>query len=324
MNWIDFLIILTFGIYLYEGLRRGFIEQLLELFGFFLTIFLALWTYQPLGGWLVANVGLTASIAEPVGFLLVWVFLQAMYSLGLKLAYPLIPEKIRGATFNRFTGLVPAFLRALIVVGVLLTLVTIAPVPAQLKKTVSDSLIGSKFVARSSQIEGVINRIFGRNVKESLTFITVPAQTEEIIAPNETVDLKFSTTDVSVDDETAMEMLDLVNAERVKVGLPKLVWDEELAQVARAHSRDMFARGYFSHTNPDGLSPFDRIERAGIDFKAAGENLAYAANVELAHNGLMRSEGHRANILEVDFGRIGIGVIDGGIYGKMFTQNFRD
>ncbi len=86
----------------------------------------------------------------------------------------------------------------------------------------------------------------------------------------------------------------------------------------------MFARGYFSHTDPDGKSPFDRIAAAGITYKAAGENLAYAANVDLAHAGLMRSPGHRANILETDFGRVGIGVIDGGIYGRMFTQNFRD
>lgn len=324
MNWIDFLIIITFGIYLYEGLRRGLIEQLLELFGFFLTIFLALWTYHPLGGWMENNVGLTAGAAGLVGFIIVWVFLQALYTLGLKLAYPLIPEKIRSATFNRTTGLIPAFFRALIVVGVLLTIVTVATVPSRLKEAVNNSFIGSKFVARSSQIEGIINRIFGRDVKDSLTFITVPAQNEAIIAPDEVVDLKFTTTDVSIDNKSEMRMLDLINIERAKVGVPGLVWDEELAVVARAHSRDMFARGYFSHADPDGLSPFDRIDRAGIDFKAAGENLAYAANVDLAHNGLMRSEGHRANILEVDFGRVGIGVIDGGIYGRMFTQNFRD
>jgi uncharacterized protein YkwD len=119
-------------------------------------------------------------------------------------------------------------------------------------------------------------------------------------------------------------MLRLINQERLKEGLPALVWDEAAAKVARAHSVDMFKRGYFSHENPDGLSPFDRMEKAGITYSAAGENLAYAATVELAHAGLMRSPGHRANILEKDFGRVGIGVIDGGIYGKMFTQNFRD
>jgi uncharacterized protein YkwD len=305
-------------------LRRGFIEQLLELFGFFLTVFLALWTYKPVGAWLVDNVGLTATLAEPVGFLIVWVFLQIMFSLGLKLAYPLIPENIRSARFNRAAGLVPAFLRALIVVGVILTLIAVTAVPAKLKNAVNDSLIGSKIVSKSSQIEGVLNRIFGRDLKDSLTFITVPAQNEEIIAPNESVDLKFTTTEVTVDSQSEKEMLDLINQERSKVGLKPLVWDEALAKVARAHSVDMFARGYFAHNDPDGKTPFDRIAEAGITYQAAGENLAYAASVTLAHAGLMRSTGHRANILEVDFGRVGIGVIDGGIYGKMFTQNFRD
>ena len=66
------------------------------------------------------------------------------------------------------------------------------------------------------------------------------------------------------------------------------------------------------------------MEKAGIKFGAAGENIAYASTLELAHNGLMRSPGHRANILSDDFKRIGIGVMDGGIYGKMFGQDFLD
>ncbi len=38
----------------------------------------------------------------------------------------------------------------------------------------------------------------------------------------------------------------------------------------------------------------------------------------------MNSPGHRANILHKDFGRVGIGIMDGGIRGLMVTQNFRD
>ena len=324
MNWVDAVIILTFGVYLYEGLRRGFIEQVFELFGFFLTIFLAFWIYKPVGVWLVGNVGVTEIIGEPLAFIIVWVFLQVLFSFALKIWYPLIPEKIRRTSFNKTAGLLPAFVRAMIVVGVLLTFIAISPAPVQLKSAVNDSTIGSKFIARSSQIEGVLNKIFGRNISDSLTFITVPAQTEEIIAPNETVELKFSTTEVTIDKEAEQEMLSLINAVRASEGLLPLIWDEKLAVISREHSTDMFARGFFSHTNPDGQSPFDRIAEAGITYQAAGENLAYAATVELAHNGLMRSVGHRANILEVDFGRVGIGIIDGGIYGKMFTQNYRD
>ncbi|MBI3380168.1 CvpA family protein [Candidatus Gottesmanbacteria bacterium] len=79
-----------------------------------------------------------------------------------------------------------------------------------------------------------------------------------------------------------------------------------------------------SHYNPEGQSPFDRMDKAGIHFTSAGENLALAPNVELAHQGLMNSPGHRRNILSPDFGKVGIGAIDGGIYGEMFVQEFTD
>jgi uncharacterized protein YkwD len=61
---------------------------------------------------------------------------------------------------------------------------------------------------------------------------------------------------------------------------------------------------------------------ARINYSAAGENLALAPTTEFAHDGLMNSPGHRANILNGQFRRVGIGVMDGGIYGKMFVQEF--
>ena len=100
--------------------------------------------------------------------------------------------------------------------------------------------------------------------------------------------------------------------------------DKDLLRLARAHSRDMFIRGYFAHVNPDGEDPFDRMNEAGIIYQVAGENLALAPNVDLAHDGLMNSPGHRANILTAEFGLVGIGCIDGGSYGKMFSQEFTD
>ena len=66
------------------------------------------------------------------------------------------------------------------------------------------------------------------------------------------------------------------------------------------------------------------MSKRKIKFISAGENLAYAPTVEIAHQGLMNSPGHRENILRPSFGRVGIGVIDGGVYGKMFTQDFAD
>jgi uncharacterized protein YkwD len=98
--------------------------------------------------------------------------------------------------------------------------------------------------------------------------------------------------------------------------------DEKLQEVARAHGEDMFARGYFAHNTPEGKTPFDRMNEAGIKYVVAGENLALAPNLETAHQGLMDSKGHRENILSTDYGKVGIGVIDGGKYGEIFVQEF--
>jgi uncharacterized protein YkwD len=119
-------------------------------------------------------------------------------------------------------------------------------------------------------------------------------------------------------------MLDMVNGERAKQGLRPLKSDPELGEVARAHSADMLERGYFSHVTPDGKDPFDRMRQANLRYLTAGENIALAPSLSGAHRGLMNSPGHRANVLRPQFGRLGVGVLDGGRQGLMITQDFRN
>jgi uncharacterized protein YkwD len=95
-----------------------------------------------------------------------------------------------------------------------------------------------------------------------------------------------------------------------------------LTAVARQHSADMLARGYFSHYSPEGKTALDRLRAQRIAFLIAGENLALAPTVTVAHTGLMHSPGHRANILRPQFGKVGIGILDAGRHGIMVTQNF--
>ena len=119
-------------------------------------------------------------------------------------------------------------------------------------------------------------------------------------------------------------MFAMVNKERTSRGFSALTTSDSLVTIARAHCTDMFARGYFSHYTLEGRSPFDRMVASDITFNYAGENLALAPSVDLAMKGLMQSPGHKANILSTNFRRVGIGVIDGGVYGEMFCQEFTD
>ena len=133
---------------------------------------------------------------------------------------------------------------------------------------------------------------------------------------------------VMIPDTTALavheqEVFELVNKERVSRGLSPLTFDSELSRVARIKSQDMIDKKYFSHTSPTYGSPFDMMQKFGLRFSAAGENIAYGQKTaQEVMTTWMNSAGHRANILSEAYTHIGIGVAkmyNGTLY---WTQMF--
>lgn len=118
------------------------------------------------------------------------------------------------------------------------------------------------------------------------------------------------------------EIFDLANTVRVRYGKVPLEWNDEVAEVARAHSEDMILNDFFDHDNLEGESPFDRMEKAGIEFRSASENIAQGQMDGIyAHEAWMNSAGHRSNILG-DFTRLGVGVYIDNDRDVSYTQNF--
>ena len=109
---------------------------------------------------------------------------------------------------------------------------------------------------------------------------------------------------------TAPEMmiLTLVNAARTEHGLAPLQWHNDLASLARAHSKDMWQRGFFAHTCPSGISSGQRIRNAGIEARSLGENLLRGLqSPERTFAAWMDSPPHRSLILTPDLTHIGVG-----------------
>lgn len=117
------------------------------------------------------------------------------------------------------------------------------------------------------------------------------------------------------------KMLDLINAERSKIGAAPLSTDIKVMEVAQIKSEDMVKNNYFSHTSPTYGSPFDMLSKFGVTFQGAAENIALNSSVENAHAALMASEGHRKNMLNANYSYIGIGIEDSP-KGKVFVQMF--
>lgn len=108
--------------------------------------------------------------------------------------------------------------------------------------------------------------------------------------------------------EQRMIIFDLTNTARSEVSAGDLILDPELTVIAQAHARDMAERDFFSHVDPDGLTPFDRLARAGVEYRSAGENIAWYPSAESAVQGWIESPGHYENMIRTSFGKVGIGV----------------
>ncbi|WP_406670662.1 CAP domain-containing protein [Methanolobus sp. ZRKC4] len=124
------------------------------------------------------------------------------------------------------------------------------------------------------------------------------------------------------------QMLDLINDERLSYGLESLTLNPVLTQVARDHSKEMIENDYFSHDSFDGTLFSERLSDAGYSLYRVGENIAmkYPPDVVKAHENLMNSAGHRANILSSNYNEMGIGIWVGeySSYSNtaMYTQDF--
>jgi len=120
-------------------------------------------------------------------------------------------------------------------------------------------------------------------------------------------------------------MAERLNRDRAKAGLPALSYDEQLADIARAHSADMRDHAFFAHESPNTGTLDDRMIRAGYLALEARENLAEAPDENQAEDQLLQSPKHHANIMSDTVSRIGIGIVKGGVHeaaNYTFTQVF--
>lgn len=116
----------------------------------------------------------------------------------------------------------------------------------------------------------------------------------------------------------AQQVLDLVNQERSKAGLGSLSMDEQLSKMAMAKAEDMYDNNYFDHNSPTHGSPMDMMKEYGITYNTAGENIAKGqTSPTQVMKDWMNSPGHKANILNKSYTKIGI-----AFYNNEWVQEF--
>lgn len=321
MTFLDLFILAVIAFAALGGYRRGFILGVYELVLLAVGLLVASATYPWFARLLDRFIDTQPAILNIAGFVIAVVIFQMIASMTVGLMVGVV----RGAmgvvpgvtTADRIGGILPGFVHGLLIATLILIPVAFFPVPGGLKDSFSESRFALPFYRESSD-----------RLLRAVTFAGLDLDDFVAITPRQNgsgFTLPFQiNAGLEVNESLEQQMFELVNQERVAAGLAPLVWDPELVPVARAHSQEMFEEGYFAHESPITGSPFDRLAAAGIIYRTAGENLALAPTLDMAHQGLMDSPGHRANILEPAYGRIGIGVVSSPGRGSMYTQLFRD
>lgn len=318
-NVIDILLVVLVLLSALNAWRRGFILSSLDLLGWILSLVAALRFYQPVARWLGARVDLWSEVwDQPFAFILIAASVGVAVHLVSYLFLRRLPEDVHERSLNRLFGLIPGLANGLITAAIVAALLLSVPLHEGLSERARSSALVNRLAVYTERLENALHPVFGDAIARTLNLLTVQPDSDERVTLPFTVPVSRPRPDLEA------EMLRMVNTERIAAGLGALAADPELTEVARSHSADMFARGYFAHDTPEGRDPFDRIRAADVRFLTAGENLALARTVQIAHTGLMNSPGHRANILRPQFGRVGIGIMDGGMRGVMVTQNFRN
>lgn len=315
-NWVDLVIIGTLLLFALEALGSPLVLELVDLASFLMAGLLSFSYYNLPARFFETQFQIPHGLTLVLGFMTIWFLSEVVFYFLVRIfLHRLSRFRVPG---SRILSIIPAFLRGLVFIAIVLVMTATFPIQPAIKKAVLDSKVGSQILRNAYALEQPVKRVFGGVANDSLTFLTIKPKTDQRI------NLGFQTDEFSTDQESEEIMVNLVNQERVKGGLSALILDENLRAIARGYSADMFRRGYFAHYSTEGKSVADRLLEAEIDFLVVGENLAYAPTVQLAHQGLINSEGHRANILSKEYSKVGIGAMDGGVYGRMFTQVFSD
>jgi uncharacterized protein YkwD len=122
--------------------------------------------------------------------------------------------------------------------------------------------------------------------------------------------------------DQASALADDANAERAKRGLPALARDETLDRFAYAKAMEMAARGYFGHTDPDGVTFQDRLRAWHWPTPYAAENIAFDRDEPHAHAAFMNSPPHARNVLDRNEQRIGVAVVTVGEHETFYVEDF--
>ncbi len=319
---IDFLLGLAFAALIIRGWMRGFVRESMDLVGMVVGIAIGFRLSGPAGAFLADRFGFSPELASVMAGVAIFLIVGVGASLAARWLSRIanLPGLRLG---NKALGSVVALAWGVFLAILVLSVAVALPLPSSIDQQVESSTIARQLTDPVGLPQTAFHALAGDAVLEAVVNLEQLLDAEKIILQeNESYQLvPVEAAELRARPEAAEDIFERVNLARIEADLDPLQWSEGLAQVGEAYALEMYTRGFFGHDSPETGDVRDRMGSSGIPFVLVGENLALAPTTETVHEGLMSSEGHRANILGIDFTKVGIGVISGPL-GLMVVQVF--
>lgn len=317
---IDFLLGLYLAALALRGWVRGFVRELFDLAGLLVGLAVSFRLSGPVGDFLSEAFGVTPEWARIGAGVALFIVVGVVLAIGagaltrvMRLPGLNLANRVFGAGFALGWGV--------LLVVLIASLLRALPMPAPVDDALDDSVVVTTLT--EGVAGSVFDRLVGDDVLTALRDLKTALGSRRLLLQGDEK-VEFGETDPSsleVDDEAARLVFELLNETRAEEGVPPLAWSEGLAAVALGHAEEMYVAGYVSHLSPVTGRVEDRVAAAGIRLATLGENLALAASARAVHDGLAASPGHRANMVNPAFDRVGIAAVRGPL-GLMVVEVF--
>ena len=172
-----------------------------------------------------------------------------------------------------------------------------------------------------SRLDELCGQLNGNTTTITFPGCNLPENKPETTPPSEDTNTPENKPEADKELTFAEQVVELVNQERTKAGLNAVTLDQNIASAALVRAKEIETS--FSHTRPNGSKFSTALTEQGVTFKGAGENIAWGQkSPEAVMQAWMNSKGHRANILNKNFTKIGVGYYQNAAGRNFWTQLF--
>ena len=316
---IDLILVVLLVAVLYRGYRRGFIREIANLGLLGIGVIVAFRSAGASETFFASWTGASPLVARTLGGFIVFFLIQLVGTFLVRRFLRLLGPV---SAVDRVAGAVVAGARLVFGMVMFLLLASAIPLGQTMQRWLIDSWVVEVVAGEDSFAKESVSAIVGDRVLESLVNLNqLIGDSQVVVEGVESLDIPVLGGALLAADGDAMAVFDLLNLARVDAGVDPLAWSSSLAEVAAAHGYEMYETGYFSHVSPVSGVVADRVAASGVPFGIVGENLALSPTAQSVHDGLLASPGHRQNMLEARFTRVGISAVEGPL-GLMVVQVF--